>query len=89
MSNKCDNFFFYWSDIAEKSFGKKKTLSLSVFQKKFEFVCFPVIFEILRKKRQIFAKFAKIWWEKDKLKIFLESRQTQYFFLTKNFFGNI
>jgi hypothetical protein len=35
------NFFFYWSDIAEKNFGEPKVFTLSVFQKKIDFVCLP------------------------------------------------
>ena len=59
------------------------------FSKIFEFVCFPPIFEILRKKGIIFTKFRKILWETDKLKFFLENRQSECFCLTKIFFGNI
>ena len=36
--------FFYWSDIAEKSFGEKKAFTLSIFQNIFWVCLFPMIF---------------------------------------------
>ena len=35
MSKTCHKYFFYWSDIGEKCFGKKKTFSLCYFPKHF------------------------------------------------------
>ena len=99
MSKTCHNFFFYWSDIVEKCFGKKKTFSFVYFCQK-HFVSLSVSHKIsshlannilfLRKKSILFAKCDEISWETDKLtKGFVKNRQTECFILTKTFFDDI
>jgi hypothetical protein len=95
VSKNCHNFFFYLSDITTKNFGKKEIFSLFDFQTIFLVCLFPTKFH------QIWSNCAFFTWkadflpnlmkfcEIDNLKNYLELRQTECFFLNKNFCGNI